>query len=157
VRLQAEPDVADDSAGATCPSWSLNEIGFRQTRVTNQKGTHVVRSLLCAFFLVAVLASCSTDDHEGVSTGGEDDCESHYQDLAEATSRERLDAKLVSGVDPSVVKVRVQGRTSATGADHQPAEIVDLLNAKGRRVMQIEVFQIAGGRWYAGQWLQCTD
>jgi hypothetical protein len=98
--------------------------------------------------------ACSSDEQV---SGHDGDCESHYADLAQAGSRHRLDAQLISEVDPAVVRLRLQGTGSASGDEHQPADFVDLLNARGRRVMQIEVFQLAEGDWYAGQWLQCTD
>ena len=99
-------------------------------------------------------AACSADEGVSSSPG---DCTSHYEDVAQAGSRPRLDAQLTSEVDPAVVRLRVQGTAKATGDDHQPAEIVDLLNTRGRRVMQVEVFRLADGQWYAGRWAQCID
>jgi hypothetical protein len=108
-----------------------------------------------AALVCATALSCSSCSAEDVSTSG--DCASHYVDVAQAPSRHRLDDELLSTVDPSVVGLRVQGTGKATGYEHQPADIVDLLNGKGRRVMQIEVLQLASGDWYAGRWSQCID
>jgi hypothetical protein len=110
-------------------------------------------SLLLAVAVFAG-AACSPDEGASSSPG---DCRSHYEDLARAASRPRLDARLTSTVDPSVVRLRVQGTVRATGDAHQPAEIVDLLNTRGRRVMQVEVFRLGDGQWYAGRWAQCID
>lgn len=106
---------------------------------------------------VTALAGTACSPDESGQTGGDGDCESHYADVAQAGSRNRLDAELTSEADPSVVRLRVQGTSPATGDPHQPAEIVDLLNARGRRVMQVEVFPLADGQWYAGRWAQCID
>ena len=105
----------------------------------------------------AAALTCSSCSLGGVSSAGDGECTSSYVDVAQAPSRHRLDEKLLSTVDPSVVRLRVQGTGKATGYEHQPAEIVDLLNGKGRRVMQIEVLQLASGDWYAGRWSQCID
>jgi hypothetical protein len=34
---------------------------------------------------------------------------------------------------------------------------VDLLNRKGRRLAQVEVWRTESGAWRAGIWLQCID
>jgi hypothetical protein len=98
-----------------------------------------------------------TGEEIGTTGGGDEVCESHYRDLARAANRQGLDAQLMADVDPAVARLRVQGAGPASGYEHQPAEVVDLLTASGRRVMQIEVFELADGQWYAGQWEQCID
>lgn len=113
----------------------------------------VIRLLAVATMLA--LTACSPDGQVTYPAGG--DCTSRYEDLAHAATREDLDSRLTSKVDPTIVGLRIQGKAPASGQDHQPAEIVDLLNARKRRVMQIEVFQLADGQWYAGRWMQCID
>ena len=99
------------------------------------------------------LAGCLSGD--GQTTA--DDCTSRYDDVATAATRPALNAKLVTQVDPSVDHLRHQGVAEASGYEHQRADIVDLVTAHGRRVMQVEVLRLADGSWFAGQWSQCID
>jgi len=93
-----------------------------------------------------LLAACQSDN-----SGGEDDCTSHYDMLASAPSLRALEAKLRARVLPSVRDIRLQGMSE------DGKRVVDLLNAKGHRVLQIEVWRRADGSWVAGEWLQCID
>jgi hypothetical protein len=103
--------------------------------------------------LVLVLASCSTREGDAGPSG----CTSRYEDVALASTRPKLDAKLISNVQLAVAQLRVQGSGTASGASHQPAEFVDLLDARGRRIVQVEVFQLDDAEWVPGQRVQRID
>jgi hypothetical protein len=93
-----------------------------------------------------LLAGCTS---EGVS-GGDDDCTSHYDVVARAATLPRLKSELRRDVSPTVTSLhRV--------ADKGDKRVINLLNAKQRVVMEVDVWQRADGTWVAGQWAQCTD
>ena len=108
------------------------------------------------FATILASGACSSNE-PGVSSGDDTDCTSHYQAVGRAESRAQLDVRLTNHVHPSVVRLRVQGTHAALTDAGQPAESVALLTTKGRRVMQVDVFQRPSGQWYAGQWQQCID
>ena len=85
------------------------------------------------------------------SSGDGNDCTSHYDWLAEAPNLHDLEAKLRDHVLPSVRDIRTQA------VSKEGKRVVDLLSAKRRRVLQIELWRRPDGSWVAANWLQCID
>lgn len=109
--------------------------------------------------VVALTTACMGEGGTGPAgnraTGGGGFCESHYEDVVVADSRRALERDLVSDVPGG--RLRIQGRGPAAGDRSISADIVDVLNKRGGRVMQVDVFRQPDGRWFAGQWSQCID
>src|SRR3954449_10245746 len=99
----------------------------------------IVTMVLGAPFLVA----CSS-----TTTG--DDCSSHYDVIAEAAGRAEVRDAVVDGAVPRARSTRVQGH-------HDGKTTVDVLDRRGRRLMQVDVFRGDDGVWVAGRWAQCID
>lgn len=94
-----------------------------------------------------LVAGCTS---QGVSSGDDTDCTSHYDLVARAGTLPRLKAELRNDVSPKVTSLlRVGGKGDK--------RVINLLNAKRRIVMQVDVWQRSDGTWVAGQWAQCTD
>ena len=129
----------DDASGPT-----------RRRRARRQ--TAVVAAVALAAATLTLSGCLASDGRTTV-----DDCTSRYDDVASAPTRRVLDEKLVTQVDPAVDHLRHQGVTEASGDEHQHADVVDLVTARGRRVMQVEVYRLADGSWFAGRWAQCID
>ena len=93
------------------------------------------------------------------STGSGGDCVSHYDPVASATTWSGLkDAMLGYEERGRVDSVRTQARGDDVGAGNQDAvRVVDLLNRKGRRLVQVDVWRTDAGAWRAGVWKQCID
>ena len=45
----------------------------------------------------------------------------------------------------------------AGSGDEDVVRVVDLLDRRGRRLVQVDVWQTDAGAWRAGVWGQCTD
>jgi len=104
----------------------------------------------------AMLSACS-----GVSSSGGGDCESDYDPVATAPSWAELKEAMLryEGRGP-VVSVRVQARGMDVGVgvgNESAVRVVDLLNKKGRRVVQVDVWRTKAAGWSAGVWNQCID
>jgi hypothetical protein len=101
-------------------------------------------------------AACST---EQVSSSGDDDCTSHYEHVAAASTWAGLqDAMLTSNTYGRVKSLRTQAQGEDVGAGNMNAvRVVDLLNRKGRRLAQVDVWRTEAGAWRAGVWSQCID
>ena len=108
-----------------------------------------------ALLLCAPLAACASSN---VSDGG-GDCVSHYDTVAGAATWAALqDAMLASRDWGRVVSLRTQARGDDVGAgDRDAVRVVDLLNARGRRLVQVDVWRTEAGAWRAGVWNQCID
>lgn len=93
----------------------------------------------------------------GTSEGG--DCVSHYEPVASARSWLGLTDAIVQQTDwGPVVSVRTQARGHDVGAGDQDAvRVIDLLDRKGRRLAQADVWRTDAGEWRAGVWSQCID
>ena len=104
-----------------------------------------------ALAVCLLAAACQDEPPEGVSSSGDDHCRSHYDMLAKASTESRLESELLSGAVPNAESLRTQG------VSDKGRRVVDLLNAKGRRVWQVEVWERSDGDWVAGLWLQCID
>ncbi|QIK66262.1 hypothetical protein G7072_07795 [Nocardioides sp. HDW12B] len=57
-----------------------------------------------------------------------------------------------------VASVRVQERGHDLGySDEDVVRVVDLLDRKGRRMVQVDVWRTPDSGWRAGVWMQCID
>ncbi|WP_296601462.1 hypothetical protein [Nocardioides sp.] len=103
-----------------------------------------------------LVAGCSSTEP---GTGGGGDCESHYSGVTMAPTWAELKTKLLASEEwARTASARVQHRGTDIGVgDEDVVRVVDLLNAQGRRVVQLEVWRTADGGWSAGAWSQCID
>lgn len=87
------------------------------------------------------------------------DCLSHYDPVARAATWAGLkDAMLDYQERGRVASVRTQARGADVGAgDEDAVRVVDLLDRRGRRLAQVEVWRTQQGAWRAGVWEQCID
>jgi hypothetical protein len=111
-----------------------------------------------AVITCAVLSGCGGSDG-GVGSSGGSDCVSFYDAVAQAATWPDLqDAMVRSTKFGRVVSVRTQARGHDIGAGNQEAvRVVDLLNRKGHRLVQADVWRTDTGAWAAGVWNQCID
>lgn len=102
-----------------------------------------------------VLSACGSD----AEVGGDGDCVSHYSSLGGARTWAGLQAAMLSNRDwGRVASLRTQARGTDVGAGDQDAvRVVDLLNRRGRRLIQADVWRTDSGAWRAGVWNQCID
>lgn len=93
------------------------------------------------------------------SSGDDDDCVSHYDAVASASTWQGLkDAMLDYSERGRVVSVRTQAKGNDLGAgDENAVRVVDLLNQNGRRLVQVDGWRTDDGAWRAGVWKQCID
>jgi hypothetical protein len=84
---------------------------------------------------------------------------SFYDDVASGPTWPGLkDAMLGDTKFGPVASVRTQARGHDIGAGNEEAvRVVDLLNRKGRRLVQADVWRTDAGEWRAGVWNQCID
>jgi hypothetical protein len=101
------------------------------------------------------LSACGSSS-EG---GGDGDCVSHYSSLGGARTWAGLQSAMLSNRDwGRVASLRTQARGTDVGAGDQNAvRVVDLLDRKGRRLIQADVWRTDAGAWRAGVWNQCID
>jgi len=106
-----------------------------------------------AVLACGILSACA-----GTTEGGRD-CVSRYDSVASAPTWDGLkDAMLGYKERGRVAAVRTQARGDDVGAGDQDAvRVVDLLNRKGRRLVQVDVWRTDRGAWRAGVWNQCID
>jgi hypothetical protein len=93
------------------------------------------------------------------STQAGGDCTSHYEVVARAPTWAGL-VDAMSGYDERgrVASVRTQARGDDVGAgDRDAVRVVDLLDRRGRRLAQVDVWRTDAGAWRAGIWHQCID
>ena len=100
-----------------------------------------------------MLGACAANNDDGI------DCTSHYEPVATAPSWNALkDAMLAYDERGRVASLRTQARGVDVGAgDRQAVRVVDLLDRKGRRLAQVDVWRTDAGGWRAGAWSQCID
>jgi hypothetical protein len=84
---------------------------------------------------------------------------SSYDSVASASTWAGLkDAMLGNPEWGRVASVRTQARGDDVGAgDEDVVRVVDLLDRKGRRLVQVDVWRSDAGAWRAGVWAQCID
>lgn len=113
--------------------------------------------VLIAVAVSTLCAGCSGE--RGWSSAEDGNCTSHYVQLATAPTWAGLkDAMLASEEWGRAVAVRTQARGEDVGAgDREAVRVVDLLNSKGRRLIQADVWRTDTGTWHAGVWHQCID
>ena len=106
-----------------------------------------------AVLVCLVLGACVSTNDGGV------DCTSHYEPVAHASSWPKLQDAMLSYDDRGhVASLRTQARGHDVGAgDEQAVRVVDLLDRKGRRLVQVDVWRTDDGGWRAGAWSQCID
>lgn len=104
--------------------------------------------------VIAAVSACSSG-----GTTPQDDCVSHYIDVAHARTWRALQDEMLARTDlGSVVSLRTQARGHDVGSGPRSAvRVVDLLNGEGMRVLQVEIWRTGAGSWAAGAWGQCTD
>ena len=107
-----------------------------------------------AVFACAVLSACT-----GTTKGAEGACMSHYEPVASAPTWDGLKQAMLDYEDwGRVVSLRTQAQGDDVGAGNEDAvRVVDLLNRKGRRLVQVDVWRTDEGAWRAGVWNQCID
>jgi hypothetical protein len=101
-----------------------------------------------------ILTACTT-----VERSGDPNCVSHYSSVGSARSWAGLRTAMLGNKDwGRVASVRTQARGTNVGAgDKDVVRVVDLLDRKGKRLMQADVWKTDTGAWRAGVWEQCTD
>ena len=106
-------------------------------------------------FASGLLSACTSVG----SSSDDGDCVDHYDAVASASTWQGLkDAMLRYDERGHVVSVRTQVRGDDVGAgDEDAVRVVDLLNQKGRRLVQVDVWRTDDGAWRAGLWKQCVD
>jgi hypothetical protein len=106
---------------------------------------------------LAVLACGSLSACAGSTEA--DDCVSRYSPVATAATWGRLQDEMLSYDERGrVASVRTQAQGQDVGAgDQEAVRVVDLLDSKGHRLVQAEVWRTDTGDWRAGIWSQCID
>jgi hypothetical protein len=117
------------------------------------------RPAVAAGLLVGCLLACLLSSCGGVGSSRDDDCVSSYEPVASASSWPALkDAMLAYDERGRVASLRTQARGKDVGAgDEDAMRVVDLLDRRGRRLTQVDVWRTDGGGWRAGVWSQCID
>jgi hypothetical protein len=95
------------------------------------------------------------------STADGNNCVSRYHSVASAPTWDGLkDAMLDHKEERQVASsLRTQARGDDVDGvgDKDVVRVVDILNRRGRRLMQVDVWRTEAGDWRAGVWGQCTD
>lgn len=106
-----------------------------------------------------VLDACASTEVRS-SAGGGADCTSRYDPVARAETFGALREAMVANTDwGQVASLRTQAQGDEATDGPGTADVVrvmDLLNRKGRRLVQVDVWRTDEG-WRAGAWLQCID
>ena len=114
--------------------------------------TTVLRMCLAAL-VCGTLTGCGGSSSDG------GDCVSRYEPVARApTSAAVKKAMLRYDERGPVASLRTQARGHDVGAgDRDAVRVVDLLDRRGRRLAQVDVWRGKSGAWHAGIWAQCID
>jgi hypothetical protein len=101
-----------------------------------------------------VLTTCGSSGRSG-----DPNCVSHYSSVGSARSWAGFQTAMLSNSDwGPVASVRTQARGTDVGAgDKDVVRVVDLLNRKGKRLIQADVWKTDAGASRAGVWNQCID
>ncbi len=118
-----------------------------------------VRLGVAALTCVVVSGCGGGEGGLGGADDGAADCVSFYEPVAQAATWVDLhDAVMRSTKFGRVASVRTQARGHDVGAgDRQAVRVIDLLNRKGHRLVQADVWRTDAGAWAAGVWNQCID
>lgn len=112
--------------------------------------------LLAAAVATLALASCTSVD-SSVDSG----CTSSHQPVASAATWPALRSAMVGHETGRgrTASVRVQDRGSDLAPTHgeDVVRVVDLLDRRGQRLVQVDVWRTDEGGWAAGAWQQCID
>lgn len=124
-------------------------------RGVRQSGMTGLRRITPTVLLFCVLSACA--GITGTTAGGA--CTSHYRVVASAPTWHALrDAMGAYQERGDVASLRTQARGYDVGVgDQEAVRVVDLLNRRGRRLVQVEVWRTDRGGWRAGVWGQCID
>jgi hypothetical protein len=107
-----------------------------------------------AYGMASACVSSSTED-------GDNDCVSGYHSVASAPTWDGLKDAMLNHKEERQVASSL--RTQARGddvdgvGDKDVVRVVDILNRRGRRLVQVDVWRTEAGDWRAGVWGQCTD
>ncbi|WP_325472359.1 hypothetical protein [Nocardioides sp.] len=112
------------------------------------------RQLVLGVLVCGLLGGCTT-----VGTIEGDDCVSHHEPVAAAATWEDLEQEMLRGTQWArpVAEVRTQPRGPGVGAGEEVVRIVDLLDRRGRRLVQVDVWRTESGGWGAGVWRKCIE
>lgn len=106
-----------------------------------------------------VLGACAGTEVRS-SVGGGVDCTTRYDRVGRTETFGALEEAMVANTDwGQVASLRTQARGDEVKDVPGTADVVrvmDLLNRKGRRLVQVDVWRTDEG-WRAGAWLQCID
>jgi hypothetical protein len=111
---------------------------------------------LLLLLLLPLLAGCLSVD-SSVDSG----CTSSYRRIADADSWSALRAAMIGHDDgrgrTASLRVHDRGRDLAPSHGEDVVRVVDLLDRRGRRLVQVNVWRTGDGGWAAGAWQQCID
>ncbi|GEP39099.1 hypothetical protein NPS01_27620 [Nocardioides psychrotolerans] len=121
--------------------------------------------VMAAVIRISVLAAASltlsacTSASTTVRDGGDGGCVSGYVHVVEAANWRGLsEAMLTSTEWGSVASVRTQAQGGEIGSgDVDVLRVVDLLDKRERRLVQVDVWRTEEGTWRFGDWGQCID
>ena len=109
--------------------------------------------------ICTLFASCSNGS-ESVSSSGDDECVSHYDLVASADTLAGLNRSMLTNDRwGRVASLRIQavGDAARNGQSKEKVlRVVDLLDGKDRRLIQVDVWRADDAGLRAGVWLQCT-
>ena len=116
-----------------------------------------MRSLVAASLAGALLSGCTT-----VSSSVDSGCTSSHLRVARADTWSGLrDAMTAYDTGRGrTTGIRVQERGHDLSPDHGGVDVVrvvDLLDRRDRRLLQVDVWRTDDGGWAAGAWQQCID
>lgn len=113
-----------------------------------------VTAYLGLLFACGLLSTCASS---GSDYGN---CDSHYDLVASASTWAELKAEMVGSTQRgrAVASLRTQARGDDVGVgDEKAVRVVDLLDQRGRRLVQVEIWRTDSGGWASGAWSQCID
>ena len=115
----------------------------------------MTRPAAAALLAALLLTGCTS-----VESSGGGDCTSSYDPIARAVTFAALRQAMLDHDDgrgrPVSTRVQARGHDLGSG-DEDAVRIVDLLDRRGRRLLQVEVWRTVDGGWAAGAWQQCID
>lgn len=111
---------------------------------------------LLLLLLLPLLAGCLSVD-SSVDSG----CTSSYRQITDADSWSALRAAMIGHDDgrgrTASLRVQDRGHDLAPSHGEDVVRVVDLLDRRGRRLVQVDVWRTENGGWAAGAWQQCID